>query len=408
MMLLYPKIEAAFGDIDEWFQLMLKINDDKYLKHNVEYRIGQNLHDVKVWKIYINYLKQNAQYKDLLGIYSKYCRFFLDDDEMKKEYEEAMLEHGPVHLPWKNLFEFEKSCGMEEVEFQYFTPEEEDDTQSSKDLLPFDKSICRLFYDTYKKLFFSCKWFFNKQPTPICYRLQTGPLEIYKDESLTLKQHSKQEFFPKKLYITGNMFCGTVDAPLINFLPKFYRCEAKFIHLPSGIHLSFDELKFLIGHVVPGIIELDIDSCILKDEKNECVALEKIMEFLPNIEKLYLYNVKITEKTPHALTSMKFNSKFSEIFADLISGEPFDAEEFLKFLIVNKIDESYPRFYGLFIFGKEFNSNIKFLRTFKKILKGCSAFDVDYGYIQVFFDGDDDDSVEESGDEMETESSDSD
>uniref|UniRef100_A0A914QRP5 Uncharacterized protein n=1 Tax=Panagrolaimus davidi TaxID=227884 RepID=A0A914QRP5_9BILA len=444
MMLLYPKIKAAFGDIDEWFQLLLKVNDVKYLKHNVEYRIGQNLHDVKLWKIYINYLKQNDQYKYLLGTYSKYCRFFLDDDEMKKEYQKAMLEHGPVHLPWENLLEFEKGCGMKEVEDQYSTPEEEDDTQSSdeEDLLPFDKSLCRRFYDTYKvqefalprpiilyvlenaghrvlrKLFASCKYFFKKQPTPICHRLQTGPREIYRryrlrtdpcdfyvDESLTLKRHSKEESFPKNIYITGNMFCGKHYAPLIDFLPKFYRCEAKFIRIPSGIHLSFDELKFLIGH--GGVVELNIHSCILKDEKNECIALEKIMEFLPNIEQLYLNNVKITEKTPHALTSMKFYSKFYEIYIDSISGEPFDTEEFLRFLIVNKM-EPYEHFNCVFIFCKEFNSEIQFLRTFKKLLKGCSTFVEESCGVEVFFDGDDVDSEEESGDELETDSNDSD
>uniref|UniRef100_A0A914QG78 Uncharacterized protein n=1 Tax=Panagrolaimus davidi TaxID=227884 RepID=A0A914QG78_9BILA len=428
MMSLYPKIKAAIGDIDEWFQLLLKVNDDKYLKDNVEYRIGLTLHDVKLWKIYINYLKQNGQYKYLLGIYSKYCRFFLDDKEIKKEYEEAMYEHGPVHLPWKNLFEFEKGCDMEEVE----DPEEEEeeyDTQSSdeEDLLPFDKSICRRFYDTYEvdqefalprpiilyvlknaghrvlqKLFMSCKYFFKKQPTPICYRLRTGPREIYKDESLTLKHHSKEESFPKNIYITGSIFCITHYPPWIDFLPKFYRCEAKFIRLPSGIQLSFDELKSLIGH--GGVIQLDIDRCILKDEKNECVALEKIMELLPNIEKLSLYNVKITEKTPYALTSMKFNSKFHCIFIGLIFGEPFDAQEFLKFLTVNKIDEPYQSFHCTFTFCKEFNAD--FVQNLKKFMEGCSTFNEFDFTVDIDVDGDENE--EESGDEFETDSNDSD
>uniref|UniRef100_A0AC35GK99 Uncharacterized protein n=1 Tax=Panagrolaimus sp. PS1159 TaxID=55785 RepID=A0AC35GK99_9BILA len=400
MMALYPKIKAAVSDIDEWFQLLLNVNDDKYLKDNIEYRIGHNLHDVKLWKLYVKYLKQNGQHKYLLGIYSKYCRFFLDDDEMKKEYDEAMLEHGPVHLPWKNLFEFEKGCGMEEVEYQYFTPEEEEgDTQSSdeEDLLPFDKSICRRFYETcivyqefalplpiiryvlknaghqvLRKLFASCKFFFKKQPTPICYRLQTGPREIYKDESLTLKEHSIEESFPKNIYIVGNMFCGGMDYyPLIDFLSKFYRCEAKFISLPSGLHLTFDELKSLIGH--GGVIRLDISGCILKDENKEDVALEKIMEFLPNIEVLSLHNVKMTEKTPHALTSMKFNTKFDDIYIALISGKPFDAEEFLKFLIVNKIDQPYLSKYCVFTFCKEFNAD--FVQILKELLEGCLTLD---------------------------------
>uniref|UniRef100_A0A914PK05 Uncharacterized protein n=1 Tax=Panagrolaimus davidi TaxID=227884 RepID=A0A914PK05_9BILA len=322
---------------------------------------------------------------------------------MKKEYEEAMHEHGPVHLPWENLFEFEKSCGMEEAEDQYFSLEEADDTQSSdeEDLLPFDKSICLLFYDTcvyqefalpgpivlyvlknaghrvLRKLFASCKWFFAKQPTPICRRLRTGSREIYKDESLTLKRYSKKELFPKKLYITGNIFCGTQfhyeSTALIDFLPKFYRCEAKFISLPSNIHLSFDELKSLIGH--GSVVKLDIYRSILKDEKNECVALEKIMEFLPNIEELNLSNVKMTKETPHALTSIKFYSKFNSICIDLISGKPFDAVEFMKFLIVDKVDEPDRSFYCGFTFCKEFDAD--FVQSFKKFMVEGSAFSVD-------------------------------
>uniref|UniRef100_A0A914P9G0 Uncharacterized protein n=1 Tax=Panagrolaimus davidi TaxID=227884 RepID=A0A914P9G0_9BILA len=400
MMALYPKIQAAIGDIDEWFQLLLKVNDDKYLKDNVEYRIGHDLHEIKLWKLYINHLKQNGQYKYLLGIYSKYCRFFLDDDEMKKEYQKAMLEHGPVHLQWKNLFEFEKGCDMEEIE-----EKEEDDTQSSEDLLPFDKSICHRFYDSFqiqkfalpgpiiryvlenaghqvlRKLFASCKWFFKKQPTPICYGLETGPREIYEGESLTLKKYSKKESFPKNIYITGNMFCGTHYAPLIDFLPKFYRCEAKFICL-SSVNLSFDELKFLIGH--GGVIHLNIYCCILKDEKNEDVALEKIMELLPNVEVLRLNNVKITEKTPHALTRMKFNSKFDFIYINLISGAPFDAEGFLKFLNINKINEPYQSFDCEFTFCKEFNAH--FVQMFKKLMEDYSTPD-EYCTVEVHVDG---------------------
>uniref|UniRef100_A0A914Q7Q2 Uncharacterized protein n=1 Tax=Panagrolaimus davidi TaxID=227884 RepID=A0A914Q7Q2_9BILA len=369
--------------------------------------------------IYINYLKQNGQCKYLLGIYSKYCRFFLDDDEMNKEYEEAMREHGPVHLPWENLFEFEKSCDMEEAEDQYFSLEEADDTQSSDEEDSFDKSICRRFYDTYevyqefavpgpivlyvlknaghrvlRKLFASCKWFFAKQPTPICHRLRTGSREIYKDESLTLKRYSKKELFPKKLYITGNIFCGMQfhyeSTALIDFLPKFYRCEAKFISLPSNIHLSFDELKSLIGH--GGVVKLDICRCILKDEKNKCVALEKIMEFLPNIEQLGLNNVKITKETPRALTSMEFCSKFESICIYLISGEQFDAEEFSKFLIVNKSDEY---FFCELTFCKEFNAD--FVQSFEKLMeKYCIVHQ------------NDDSDEEENGDEFETNSNDSD
>uniref|UniRef100_A0A914QID9 Uncharacterized protein n=1 Tax=Panagrolaimus davidi TaxID=227884 RepID=A0A914QID9_9BILA len=301
---------------------------------------------------------------------------------------------------------------MEEAEYQYFTPEEADDTQSSdeEDLIPFDKSICRRFYDTYeayqefalpgpivryvlenaghqvlRKLFASCKYFFAKQQTPICYGFRTGQREIYKDESLTLNRHSKKESFPKNIYITGYINCR------LNVLPKFYRCEAKFIDIHSCGHLSFDELKSLIGH--GGVVKLKIGGCKLKDEKNECVALETIMEFLPNIVDLDLNNVKITEKTTYALTKIKFNSKFESIFIYLISGEPFKAEEFSKFLIVNKSDQY---FHCELTFCKKFNAD--FVQNLEKFMEEGPTSDYDYFKVNV------DSDLEESGDEFETDS----
>uniref|UniRef100_A0A914PGS7 Uncharacterized protein n=1 Tax=Panagrolaimus davidi TaxID=227884 RepID=A0A914PGS7_9BILA len=119
------------------------------------------------------------------------------------------------------------------------------------------------------------------------------------------------------------------------------------------------------------------------------------MAYLPNIEVLLLNNVKITEKTPHALTSMKFYSKFERVYIYLISGEEFDTEEFSKFLIINKIDEPDQSFYCGFTFCKEFDAD--FVRSFKKFLKK-------YGTVEVDVDSDE----EESGDELETDSNDSD
>uniref|UniRef100_A0A914QLF4 Uncharacterized protein n=1 Tax=Panagrolaimus davidi TaxID=227884 RepID=A0A914QLF4_9BILA len=197
------------------------------------------------------------------------------------------------------------------------------------------------------------------------------------------------------------MFCGTRyhHHPSIDFVPKFYRCEAKYIRLPYYLRLSFDELKFLFGH--GGVIYLDIYGCILKDEKNEDVAFEKIMEYLPNIEKMRLPNVKMTEKTPHALTSMKFNSKFDGIGIRLICGEAFDAEEFIKFLNANK-NAKYPFFYCGLTFCKEFNADFvqKLMEHYSTTGKYCT--------FKVHVDGWRDDSEEESGDESETDSNDSD
>jgi hypothetical protein len=202
---LYSKIEEAEKNVEKWFKLITKADHYQFVLDNVQFRLGQNLHDKKLWKLYIDYLQQKNP-KKMLQIYSRYCRFFLDDDEMFKKYKEKMAENGPVKLFWENLFDFEKIDGSGDDEDK----EEYDDDgmdcyirkssgvkKKVTEVEPFDKNICAHFYETYhlqkfslpaksyipyilknanhlvlRKLFGSCKYFFDKKPTPICYRLK--------------------------------------------------------------------------------------------------------------------------------------------------------------------------------------------------------------------------------------------
>uniref|UniRef100_A0A914PNZ0 Uncharacterized protein n=1 Tax=Panagrolaimus davidi TaxID=227884 RepID=A0A914PNZ0_9BILA len=91
-------------------------------------------------------------------------------------------------------------------------------------------------------------------------------------------------------------------------LPRIYRCEAKFISL-YGQSISFDELKFLIKH--GGVVSLDLGRSEIKDEKGDSVCLDQIIQFLPYIAMLDI---------------------------DYILGEPFDADEFIKFCKTNGDD----------------------------------------------------------------------
>uniref|UniRef100_A0AC34FQQ3 Uncharacterized protein n=1 Tax=Panagrolaimus sp. ES5 TaxID=591445 RepID=A0AC34FQQ3_9BILA len=103
---LYDKLKQYPSN---WFQLLLQVDHHKFLCNNVEYRLGSDLSDKNLWKQYIDYLKEKEP-KKMLVILSKYCRFFLDDSEMKERYRKEMLEHGPVELSWKHLFDFERGC----------------------------------------------------------------------------------------------------------------------------------------------------------------------------------------------------------------------------------------------------------------------------------------------------------
>ena len=54
----YPKFKAIENDIDLWFDELLKIGDDEFVIHNVEYRLGSNLLEKKLWMRYFEFLKE--------------------------------------------------------------------------------------------------------------------------------------------------------------------------------------------------------------------------------------------------------------------------------------------------------------------------------------------------------------
>ena len=111
---LYEKIEAVDYGSNEWFQLLLEAGDHEFVCDNVEVVLGRNLLNRELWKLYIEYLEKFEPIY-MLQIYSKYCRFFLDDIEMKEKYKAAISTHGGTNLPWENLFDFEKNA-----EIRYF------------------------------------------------------------------------------------------------------------------------------------------------------------------------------------------------------------------------------------------------------------------------------------------------
>uniref|UniRef100_A0A914QYR9 DUF38 domain-containing protein n=1 Tax=Panagrolaimus davidi TaxID=227884 RepID=A0A914QYR9_9BILA len=400
MKALYPKIKAAEGDDDKWFKLLLETNDDAFVKDNVENCLGNNLLNVELWKLYMDNLKQSCQYKCLLKLYSKYCRFFLDDTEMKKEYKEAMLKYENINIQWDNLLEFEVTNGVEEdnkegdidlesVEDESMDGENDVTGVEMKKVLPLDKKLCAAYYDTYqnqyfafhesiiryilenanhqvlRKLFSSCKHFYFKKQTPICYRLQVHFEETYKNESLFLHHSSNQDLFVKKMFITGSIKVAKTKQHdktfMANLIPRLSQCHAKYIHLDYQ-NLTSNELEFLIGH--GGVVEINVTGCQIKDGNNDYVHLEEITKFLPNIEKLGLSYVKTHANTAKALLAQKFNGKIFEIYIQKIFGEPFDA---------NKNDKDEYDFDLFLTFNKE-NFSLAYVNEFKEIMSGLKIF----------------------------------
>uniref|UniRef100_A0A914PM92 Uncharacterized protein n=1 Tax=Panagrolaimus davidi TaxID=227884 RepID=A0A914PM92_9BILA len=113
---LYQRIKASENDLEKWFSLLCEASDRKFIIHNIEYRIGGDLLNKRLWKIYIKYLKDENDFHGLFHLYSKYCRFFLDDFEMKGEYETEVKKHGKkFSVAWAEPFEFESSECWDDV-----------------------------------------------------------------------------------------------------------------------------------------------------------------------------------------------------------------------------------------------------------------------------------------------------
>uniref|UniRef100_A0A914PRA2 Uncharacterized protein n=1 Tax=Panagrolaimus davidi TaxID=227884 RepID=A0A914PRA2_9BILA len=383
MLELYPRIKAAeSGDIEKWFKLLLEVDDIDFVKDNVECRLGHDLLDIQLWKLYLAFLKEKKQYKTLLETYSKYCRFFLDDKEMLEEYKQEMIENGPIKLEWKNLFDFEMGNNFEDEKEKFLTVD-------TKLKLAFDKKIVGGFYNSIyaqifsfrqtfifyllknanhrilRKLFASCKYFFAKMQTPICYHLESSSLETIRNERLTLQSSSKPENFFKNTFLTGVIDIENLNPHKNNFMssiiPFLYRCEAKHISLEKQT-LTFNALKFLIQH--GNVVDLRIDGCEIKDENDEYIALEDIIKYLPNVEILTLPNIKTTANTGHALAKQKFYGKLYDFFIQTIYGEPFDADEFLSFLKDNRDPEMLT---CEFFFDPDFNAD--FVEKFQNVMK---------------------------------------
>uniref|UniRef100_A0A914QN53 Uncharacterized protein n=1 Tax=Panagrolaimus davidi TaxID=227884 RepID=A0A914QN53_9BILA len=116
MEILYDEIKAVEeNDLDQWLNLLSYVGDSDFLKNTVEDRIGINLTNKSLWKLYINYLEmeyiqnQDISYlEEMFQVYSKYVRFFLDDCVMMAEYmQKAEMYNIKVPVRFSNRFCFE-------------------------------------------------------------------------------------------------------------------------------------------------------------------------------------------------------------------------------------------------------------------------------------------------------------
>uniref|UniRef100_A0A914YDZ0 Uncharacterized protein n=1 Tax=Panagrolaimus superbus TaxID=310955 RepID=A0A914YDZ0_9BILA len=316
MKVLYSKIKAAEDDIEKWFELLLEADIDEFVIQNVENRIAINLHDVKLWQTYIDYLKELIQreYDDMESTDNENILF---DDKSQVQSDENMDDGNKSRVSESEIHTMQHFCA------KFFDTAKHQNFALPRPIMYY--ILKNSDHIVLQKLFKSCKYFFAEKFTPICYSLvETHKETSYDNEKLSLNYKDIKKRLSQNTFVTTSK----------EIIPRLSRSEAKYIELWNQ-NLSFDDLKFLIEH--GNVIELFLKNCDIQEEADgNLVELEKIMEFLPNIEKFDLYPVKCNSNTGHALSNLKFNSKINYLCLANINGESFDPNEFRKFCTANQ------------------------------------------------------------------------
>ena len=62
------------------------LSDIEFAIETIEWKLGSHPLMESFWKFYIKFLKDKCRRMDLLNVYSRYCRLFIADTEMRAEY----------------------------------------------------------------------------------------------------------------------------------------------------------------------------------------------------------------------------------------------------------------------------------------------------------------------------------
>uniref|UniRef100_A0A914P616 Uncharacterized protein n=1 Tax=Panagrolaimus davidi TaxID=227884 RepID=A0A914P616_9BILA len=353
MKFLYCKIKAVEENVEEWINALLEVEDKEFVEDNIEYRIGQDLTNKKLWKMYIEYLKNTKNKQKLLQTYSKYCRFFLSDYEMIEEYRNASGRRRKVLVPWMNAFDFEifddrffkKKTHLPKNEK---TPEIEKPPlmfhfnagNASTQRFPFKPNLmnyilknanARILQDLYN----SCKWFYLKNPISICYKL--GPNYYQSDQLNGIQLKGQSISLPDswqlpesfgKIYVTTSLTSSSYIFP--NIIPMIYRCTVKYISLSDQI-LSDKEIELLIGH---GNV-LDLNFWEIKDSNNDYFVLENLLKMVSKIKCFIIYGIQCTPESSKIICELPFENKIDTFGLTGIKNTVLEPKGFAEFIKKN-------------------------------------------------------------------------
>ena len=343
----YRRILEVEGDVEEWMECLKALKDHQFVCHNVEDRIGHDLDNQGLWKLYIEYLRSTDS-KEMLQVYSKYCRYFLDDEAMKEEYKKEVEKHGPVFVTWKNRFSFESAAIPNptvvdwDLPFEWIFHLRRNNIDTNAEYLPkipnsippMNPTIIQDFFENhriprqswslplplirdildrarpvfYKRLQKTCKFLWFYKPKLYCHNfVYTDYLKgdvLYCEESLRLTLDCAERILkslPKKLIVTWcldvtrdlSMEPHLSPLPTLTLFPRaflstciqhlIYEADIKYLNV-SDQDISDKDLEFLTMH---GNLETFVYfwGYIFESSNKNVVPLENILKLVPRIRE---------------------------------------------------------------------------------------------------------------------------
>uniref|UniRef100_A0AC35GW12 Uncharacterized protein n=1 Tax=Panagrolaimus sp. PS1159 TaxID=55785 RepID=A0AC35GW12_9BILA len=313
MTALYSRIKSNEKNVDKWFEALTEVEDEEFVENNIEYRIGNDLTNKELWKLYIEYLKKKDDKQNPFD-------FEIFDATYFEKLEEKEIQYQPT----------EKSPLM-----FHFNAE-----NASTQRFPFKPNLMNYILKNANayilhNLFKSCKWFYLKNPVLICYTLQPT---YQKMNHLNRIQITEQSIsipdcfsLPKTLeniFITTSLALSAKRFP--NILPLIYRCTVKYIALTDLI-LSAEELNILIGH---GNV-LDLYFWEIKDSSDNYLIVENLLKMVPKIKNFSIYGVQSTPESSKIICELHFENKLEWFSLTGIKNTVFEPKYFTHFIKKN-------------------------------------------------------------------------
>uniref|UniRef100_A0AC35FWK9 Uncharacterized protein n=1 Tax=Panagrolaimus sp. PS1159 TaxID=55785 RepID=A0AC35FWK9_9BILA len=326
---------AAKDDIEEWFKLVLKSKDIRFIVQNVESRIAEDPENFTLWKLFIEFLGRN-KYKAMLQVVFRYQRLFIDDNTFDFKISSTFEKLASLqYLQSAKFFKFEvfvKSYKLEKTapcRHFYKSPKFHQNFLFRPPLIQYITNCAQS--GVLQSLYQSCKYFFDKRRQPLCYNISFDIRNIlYYKNSITVGKINSSQI--KNMCLEGSLF--GFNYPFSEFMPKLSESRLRFIRTHMGC-LSELEYDFLtksgeIVHIFMYFTYITVNG----KKDGEKIALEKLLKNLHKVKYLkLLIDTVNTSETRNELMNLKRINKL-KIFNLYVTRFAFDAKSYVKFLEV--------------------------------------------------------------------------